>query len=110
MITRIILSVFFGFSMVFHILAVTWPQISIPEPAWEHVLFAGINAWLLFLTNYWKEMLPPFLLALWVEQFAEHAPLLLKSIQEGKLDIQSLIAIVGTTIALLLVVGIFRKK
>lgn len=95
----VMFAVFTG-SSLFHLAALKWPHISVPEPVAEHIVFAVVNAAFAVLSLWATEGTRRFffhfsVLAVFAtHQFPRHLHFIIVAAQEGRFDFQSTITIV----------------
>ncbi len=78
---------------VFHFVAIFFPHISEPLPAWEHALFVLINLTMAGLWALRVKWLPWPFLGLTIQQLWQHGGDLIRALP--RIDLQSLFALLG---------------
>ncbi len=104
LIERLVLAlVFFLAPTVFHVVALFRPSVSIPESPVEHGVFAVVNvtfATLLLIPRISRWTLVLALSVLLFQQTMRHGPLIVEALAQHRLDLQSLSAVLGLVVVM----------
>lgn len=107
LISRRFSGVIFAASSLFHLLSLCWPQISIPEPPIEHLIFFVLNMVIAYGFTFgdWKNSSMSFIIVpLAVEQWVEHLPRAIATVgTQGNIQetMQNLLTLVFITLVTL---------
>ncbi len=108
---RIALVAGFALAAAYHAIALAWPGIAEPSPAWRHALFAGVNA--AFAAGFARppRWFPVAVALLGAQQIASHGAYALGVWRaEGRLDWASVVVLLAVPLAMAVAVADARTR